>query len=140
MRAVESANAAMADERKNHRRLTPIEAAKRIGVSAATVWRLEKRGELPPYTDHNGRTRYAVTDVERVAAKRTRGGRSPGDVAALAFRLFEEGESLPRVVIECARGPREIRALHAEWLAMRDADVRAPIPPAGPSGAKDGAP
>jgi hypothetical protein len=86
---------------------------------------------LTPYTDARGITRYEETDIQRViASKAPRGGRLPGEVSALAFSMFQDGANLVEVVIACARSPREIRQLHTEWLALREADPKAPLPKA----------
>jgi DNA-binding XRE family transcriptional regulator len=134
----QSAHDARKGDAKHSRRYTRAEVAKRLGVDPSTVYRWEQKGLLRPFTDAHGVTRYEETDIQRViASKVPRGGRVPGEVAALAFSMFEDGASVVAIVIACARSPRDVRQLHAEWLALREADVKAPLPKAARIGKEE---
>lgn len=99
------------------KRLTRADAARRLLVSEATIRRIEARGELTPHSDARGITRYNETEVLRVAAKRRGPGRE-GEIAALAFQMFEEGGTMAAVVIATARTPAQVIKLYQDWKKM----------------------
>lgn len=78
---------------------------------------IELRGELTPHTDARGVTRYNEAEILRLAAKRRGPGRE-GEIAALAFRMFEDGETLSAVVIAVARTPAQVVKLHEDWKKL----------------------
>lgn len=111
---------------KAEARLTRGQAAERLGVSRMTIRRAEEAGQLEPFTDARGVTRYRVSELLRFAAKRER-KRDLGAIAAYAFQLFRAGKRLDEVVIELSRTPEQVRELHSEWLKMKDADPNVPV-------------
>jgi hypothetical protein len=114
------------------RLLTRAEVARRLGVGASTVRRLEG-GALQPIRGSDGVHRFDAREVD--AYRAVRGGerrrkkppskaspktapvRAEGKHHARAFRLFEAGRSHAEVVIETALPSDLVRRLYVEWRA-----------------------
>ena len=65
-----------------HNRLTPEQAAARIGVSRATLFRLRAKGEGPEYLQLGGRTYYDPSKISDWLEKQRRIPASKGVVAS----------------------------------------------------------
>lgn len=97
--------------------LTRAETAKRLGVSTATVRRMEGT-LLNPSVDRLGRHLFERAEVYAVAQARARrpGARaSDGRLAAKVFTMFEDGAELAEIVIALEIEPLAVRALYQEW-------------------------
>ena len=98
---------------------TRHEVARQLGVSIATVRRMEGR-ELHPSTDERGVRLFQRTEVLLVRERRAQRPISPrddaGEVAARVFELFKAGADLRKVVITARVHPHVVRDLYAEWL------------------------
>jgi hypothetical protein len=101
------------------RRLTRKLVADRLGVSIFKVRSMEGR-ELHPVRE-NGVNYFEPDDVARalrsLGPRRRRPGRERTDaeVAALAFKAFEEGRDLREIVVDLTLAPERVRALYREW-------------------------
>lgn len=116
--------------------MTRQQAADRLGVSVATVRRLEG-GQLHPAVGLDGVRRFADEEVDALAAKRPyRQPREPaprgtapststisGDVAAGVFSDLAEGLPTASIVVTRQLSPEVVRRLHADWLSLRELDV-----------------
>jgi transcriptional regulator with XRE-family HTH domain len=99
--------------------LTRTEVAARLGVSVATVRRLEGK-TLNPTRDARGRHLFDPDEVNRVAARQGSAGfrrRTPdaGELAARAFELFEERASLHDCVKALRLTPDDVYELWKKW-------------------------
>jgi post-segregation antitoxin (ccd killing protein) len=120
--------------------LTRAQVARRLGVGASTVRRMEGR-DLHPVVGADGVHRFDADEVEArretAAGELRRGGRRATKVApakvtvqaegkqhARAFRLFAAGRSHADVVIETAIPAAMVRQLYVEWRA----GYREPVP------------
>jgi len=100
--------------------LTRTEAAKRMGVSVATVRRMEGAELRVEVID--GKHLLRIEDVDRHR-------RVPdGDLAAQVFQMFNEGYSQVEVVIQLKESPDRIRKLHNDWVEMSNCIVALPKP------------
>lgn len=108
--------------------LTRHDVATRLGVSIATVRRMEGSA-LHPTVDSQGVHWFAVTEVRSVSIERSQKplarGADEGEVAARVFELFRLGADLRKVVIAVRVHPRVVRALYAEWLVSLNDGERA---------------
>jgi hypothetical protein len=99
--------------------LSRTEAARALGVDKATIRRLEKRGILSSTGQGREQRRIDPRGLRAalVATRRRRPteGRAPGEVAALAFTLFERKLSFHDVVVLLRITPIEVRELHRAW-------------------------
>jgi hypothetical protein len=98
--------------------ITRNEVASMLGVSLATVRRMEGKSLHPRMVD--GAWRFEVDEVKNIQrAPNSVVKRSPseGEVAAEIFRRFDEGQSLRRIVSECRQAPSVVRRLYREWSA-----------------------
>jgi hypothetical protein len=98
--------------------ITRNEVASMLGVSVATVRRMEGKSLHPRMVD--GAWRFEVDEVKNIQrAPNSVVKRSPseGEVAAEIFRRFDEGQSLRQIVRECRQPPSVVRILHQEWAA-----------------------
>ncbi len=107
---------------------TRREAASHLGVSVATVRRMEG-GRLHPVIDEQGVRRFAITEVRTLRVERFEDGsarhRGDGDVAAHVFELLRLGRDLRDIVITARVHPRVVRELYTEWLvSLRDGEQR----------------
>src|SRR5258708_6200726 len=101
--------------------LTRVQVARQLGVGVTAVHHMRLRGELRPQRDAGGVWRYDPADVIRVAAKRgVRGLRTDGDVAAEAFRMFDQGGELKDIVSALRITPAEVRRLFNELQSFLD--------------------
>jgi hypothetical protein len=108
--------------------MTRTHVAKRLGVSIATVRRMEGR-ELHPTVDERGVRFFAITEVETILVRRRQTPERPpndeGEVAARVFGLLRHGCDLRTIVITAKVPPRVVRALYAEWLiSLQDGEAR----------------
>jgi hypothetical protein len=107
--------------------------ARQLGVGVTAVHHMRLRGDLHPKRDAAGAWRYDPADVIRAAANRgVRGLRTAGDVAAEAFRMFDQGGELKDIVSALRVTPAEVRRLYKEWQSSLDDPPPAPEE-AGPS-------
>jgi len=109
--------------------LTRSQVAHQLGVGVTAVHRLRVNGELHPQRDDAGVWRYDPADVIRAAATRgVRNLRTAGDVAAEAFRMFDQGGELKDIVSALRVTPAEVRRLYKEWQSSLDDPPPAPEP------------
>ena len=96
--------------------LTRAQVAQRLGISISSVRRLEG-GALHPLKDASGVYRFAAAEVEAARASRKSRPRplTDGELAAVAFRRFDEGTTLRALVIEFRQPPIVFRRLFREW-------------------------
>jgi hypothetical protein len=100
-------------------RLTRKRVADQLGVSIFKVRSMEGR-QLRPVLE-NGVHYFAPDEVAALAralsasGRRSGGTRSEGQIAALAFRAFEDGKDLHAIVMDLAITPEKVRALYREW-------------------------
>jgi hypothetical protein len=96
--------------------ITRSEVASMLGVSVATVRRMEGKSLHPKLTD--GAWRFEIDEVknvQRVPNAVVRRTPSEGEIAAEIFLRFGEGQSLRQIVCECRQPVRVVRALYQEW-------------------------
>ena len=118
--------------------LTRSQVARQLGVGVTAVHHMRLRGELRPQRDAGGVWRYDPADVIRVAAKRgVRGLRTDGDVAAEAFRMFDQGGELKDIVSALRVTPDEVRRLFKEWQSSLDDPPPARVDGGGGGGLLD---
>src|SRR5215831_2828002 len=112
--------------------LTRVQVARQLGVGVTAVHHMRLRGELRPKRDAAGVWRYDPADVIRAAANRgVRGLKTAGDVAAEAFRMFDQGGELKDIVSALRITPAEVRRLYKEWQSSLDDPPPAPELPGG---------
>ena len=123
----------MANEKPSNSRrpppdgLTRSQVARQLGVGVTAVHHMRLRGDLRPKRDAAGVWRYDPADVIRAAANRgVRGLKTAGDVAAEAFRMFDQGGELKDVVSALRVTPAEVRRLYKEWQSSLDDPPPAP--------------
>jgi len=104
--------------KRGEKKLDRREAAKRLECSYDTVIRLERCGALEPYSDASGKTRYMISNIDRVLYQRINKKRKPRVIAAWCFQLFERGYTLAEVVVETRATPENVRQLHRQWVDM----------------------
>ncbi len=116
--------------------LTRSQVARQLGVGVTAVHHMRLRGDLRPKRDAAGVWRYDPADVIRAAASRgVRGLKTAGDVAAEAFRMFDQGGELKDIVSALRVTPAEVRRLYKEWQSSLDDPP--PAPEAGGPGLLD---
>lgn len=112
--------------------LTRNEAADLLNVGHPTLLQFERRDLLHPRRvirfDESGHERPLIVYDPRELAKITPRGRvnvaqNPGEVAARAFELFDQGIPLRQIVIELRQTPELIEQLREKWLDMEGADL-----------------
>lgn len=113
--------------------LTCSEAAQLLGVGESTIryWaRVDKlKPERARRTHPSGSSREVdVFDPAQLAVfaarrKITRVPSGPGEIAATAFELFDQGASMRRVVTEVRETPQRVAELHEQWLDFGGADL-----------------
>ncbi len=111
--------------------LTRSQVAARLGVGLTTVRRLEKTRRLHPKRGKRGFL-FRVEDVDRLRATYPRHMRpiqeaTPGEIAARAFELFEQGKGLRDVVISLRQSPEAVRELYRQYALSGDLIVPAEI-------------
>ena len=107
--------------------LTRSQVARQLGVGVTAVHHMRLRGDLRPKRDAGGVWRYDPADVIRAAANRgVRNLRTAGDVAAEAFRMFDQGGELKDIVSALRITPAEVRRLYKEWQSSLDDPPPAP--------------
>jgi hypothetical protein len=109
--------------------LTRTEVAARLGVSVATVRRLEYE-QLFPSQDARGVHRFDPAEVDAVTvptrSRRAHASTADSDVqrratqkrgrtAARIFRLFRRGTNLAQIVVATNVPPDVVRELYREW-------------------------
>ena len=101
--------------------LTRSQVARQLGVGVTAVHYMRLRGDLRPKRDAAGVWRYDPADVIRAAASRgVRGLKTAGDLAAEAFRMFDQGGELKDIVSALRVTPAEVRRLYKEWQSSLD--------------------
>jgi hypothetical protein len=101
-----------------HVLLTRGQAARRMGVSLATVRRMEGAELQPILID--GKHCFPIEDVDRHRRA------TDGDLAAMAFQMFEEDKTQVEAVIALKEPPERIRKLFQHWLEMSECIVAGP--------------
>lgn len=94
-----------------------------LGVSIQTVQNMERKDKLHPRQDRrtfpNGSshmvTVYDPKEVANVPTVYRQGVRSPGEMAARAFEMFDEGKSVRDVVIALRELPQLVDDLKLRW-------------------------
>ena len=116
--------------------LTRSQVARQLGVGVTAVHYMRLRGELRPKRDASGVWRYDPADVIRAAATRgVRNLRTAGDVAAEAFRMFDQGGELKDIVSALRITPAEVRRLYKDWQSQLEDPP--PLPEASRTGLLD---
>jgi len=122
--------------------LGTAEAAKLMGVSERTMARRINEGTLPAKRDRRAQghpwriSKSVVLEMGPAVRKRTpRQERVDieGELAAAAFKLFEDCVEPVQIVIRLKAQPEAIMKLHSQWLALRalaPAQQPAATPPA----------
>jgi hypothetical protein len=107
--------------------LTRGEVAAQLGTSIASVRRMEGAA-LHPTRGADGVHRFDSAEVAVVAAKRAErtGAKGSGEFAARVFAMFDEGRTLPQIVVATAQPPEFIRTLYREWSTPLGRDARVP--------------
>lgn len=90
--------------------LTRSQAARRMGVSVATIRRMEGVSIDPIVLD--GRHFFRAEDIDHLRP------RTDGEIAGRAFAGFESGQSIIEVVIALEQPPDAIEALHKKWVEL----------------------
>jgi hypothetical protein len=107
--------------------LTRNEATDMLHCARATLSNYEARGYLHPKyikrTDARGASQntvvYSQEELKRLAARMKRSTmRDPGDIAALAYDLFDEGKPLREMVKILRVTPEMLEHLRNKWLDM----------------------
>jgi hypothetical protein len=98
-----------------HVLLTRSQAARRMGVSVATVRRMEGEELQPVIID--GKHCFALEELDRHRKV------TDGDLAAKAFEMFNADKSQVDVVIALKEPPERIRRLFQDWVEMSDCIV-----------------
>jgi hypothetical protein len=107
--------------------LTRSQVAHQFGVSVTAVHRMRMRGDLHTKRDGDGVWHYDPAEVIRAAAARgSPRQRTPGQLAADAFRMFDEGGELKDIVMAQQITPEEVRRLYREWQSSLDDPPPAP--------------
>jgi hypothetical protein len=104
--------------------LTRNQAADLLGVSQMTLLALERREQLHPRRvmriDNGGHQRMLyVYDPQELAALPYRARsvvHTPGEIAARAFELFNEGRLVSEVVVELRQSPDDVEILREKWF------------------------
>jgi muconolactone delta-isomerase len=99
-------------------RLTRKGVADVLGVSIFKVRSMEDRELHPNKVDgiHYFDAEEVAAVARRMAPKHRRSGeRTAGEIAALAFQAFDDGQDLHQIVTELRIPPEKVRALYREW-------------------------
>ena len=101
--------------------LTRSQVARQLGTTVTTVHRMRLRGELHPKRDAVGVYHYDPAEVIRAAAARGTPGRlTAGQIAANAFRMFDQGGELKDIVMALQITPEEVFRLYRLWQCSLD--------------------
>jgi hypothetical protein len=104
--------------------LTPLEARTLLGVSRTYLRDLGKKGRLTTFADERGVHRYSRAEVLALARRRhVRVADVKADKAAMVFQFFEDGYSLPAIVIQCGMHPETVRELYKEYKRPLDGET-----------------
>jgi DNA-binding transcriptional MerR regulator len=103
------------ENRQHDEALTRSQVAQRLGVSIATVRRMEGR-ELHPVRRRDGTRLFRATDVATLAASRAVRPTVGGEIAARACELFREGKGIVDVVIALRQPFEVVKALNQSFL------------------------
>lgn len=113
--------------------LTRIDVTDMLKVSGHTLMSWERKGKLHPQRvlrlDNAGHERLLVVyDPREVARLPRRVGNepyqvSPGEIAARAFELFEEGKTVRQIVVELRETPDNVLTLREKWLDAGGAEL-----------------
>jgi len=103
--------------------LTAQEAADLLRVSAQTVKNWRDRGLITsrtrPGTTQERRSEITVYDPHELARLPRKLHQpiatEPGEVAARAFEMFDEGKTVRAIVVALRRPPAEVEALYDQW-------------------------
>jgi hypothetical protein len=112
--------------------LTRKEASDMLSCSAATLVNYDRRGTLHPQyayrSDGRGHSvRQLIYDPAELAKLQPRVrralARDPGEIAARAFEMFRDGQTLAEVVVALRSTPEAVEYLREKWLDMGGADL-----------------
>lgn len=101
-----------------HVLLTRAQAARRMGVSVATVRRMEGEQLQPILVD--GKHCFEIEELDRHRKV------ADGDLAAQAFEMFNCDKTQVDVVIALKEPPERIRRLFEDWVEMSECIVAGP--------------
>jgi hypothetical protein len=101
-----------------HVLLTRGQAARRLGVSVATVRRMEGEELQPIIVD--GKHCFDVEQLDRHRKV------TDGDLAAQVFEMFNADKTQVEAVIALKQPPERIRRLFQDWTEMSDCIVAGP--------------
>lgn len=96
--------------------LTRTEVAALLGVSVATVRRMEGKALHPKMV--GGTWLFdpgQVATIRRSPSSTARRIPSDGELAAEIFRRFDQGQSLRQIVRECQQSPKVVQMLYQDW-------------------------
>ena len=109
--------------------LTRLETASVLGVSENTIANWQRQKLLKPeivLRTQNGQRRgvfvYNPREFTNCPVRRVN-ARLPGEVAARAFEMFDNGHTQRAVVVATHEEPDKIEELHSKWLDMGGADA-----------------
>lgn len=104
-----------------------------LGITLTTLRQWEHRGRLTPVPHRrrgpHGQYREVYVYDPNVVAKLPRramhvgSGLTPGEVAARAYEMFDDGRSIRDVVKEVREPSDKVRQLHEQWLDDGGADL-----------------
>lgn len=113
--------------------LTSVESGALIGVSHCTVRTWSHAGKITTGRGRRAQPSGAVREVDVFdpqelavfCARRriTRVPSGPGEIAATAFQLFDQGASLRSVVVDVRETPQRVAELHEQWLEFGGCDL-----------------
>jgi len=96
--------------------ITRSEVASMLGVSVATVRRMEGKSLHPKMVDRTWAfDPDEVAKVQRSPSRTTKRPPSDGELAAEIFRRFDLRQSLGEIVREFRQSPKVVQALYREW-------------------------
>jgi hypothetical protein len=125
--------AAPRDEPDTSTWLTCAQASDLLGRSENTIRTWRRAGRLNPRMASRTQPSGVVLDVQvydprELTAVGSRGGRvvapgDPGELAARAFELFDDGVPLRQVVVRLRETPARVAELHDQWAELGGADL-----------------
>lgn len=110
--------------------LDRIDAARLLHVTTNTIINWQNEGRLTPLKvtrpDNGGSARaqwvYDPKELVTMRHGRLAPTRSPGELAARCFELFDAAKSVGEIVVALRETPETVRQLHEEWLDAGGSD------------------
>lgn len=124
--------------------ISRAEAARFAGVTVNTIINWQTDNKLHAVADYrpdrggSERRQWVYDPKELLKLRRpevSMRSREPGETAARAFELFQDGKSDAEVVIALRESPDNVRTLREQWLSMGGAELV--INPAGHQALED---